>query len=130
MDEIFFEWTQLDETNSELLASDGVGATTLAFYEPELHVLVVDQFVADVTRQGQPTMYLAKVTRRFLETHETEAAAVRRTIALADEWLTVVKEVPHPGAPPKSLIDSSIPVDAPPAREERPRTNRLRRSRY
>lgn len=130
MDEIFFEWTKLDETNSELLASDGVGATTLAFYEPELHVLVVDQFVADVSRQGEPTIYLTKISRRFLETHATEAAAVRRTIALADEWLGVVKEVPHPGVPPKPIIDTSIPAEAPPAREERRSPNRLRRSRY
>jgi hypothetical protein len=129
MDEIFFEWTQLDETNSQLLASDGVGATTLAYYEPELRVLVVDQFVADATRQTQPTMYLMKISRRFLETHDTEAAATRRAVALADEWLAVVREVPHPGVPVRSSVDTSTAVEPQPAVQER-RPTRLRRSRY
>src|SRR3954469_10104020 len=129
MDEIFFEWTQLDETNSQLLASDAVGATTLAFYEPELRVLVVDQFVADAERQSQPTMYLMKISRRFLETHETEAAATRRAIALADEWLAGVREVPHPGVPVKPFVDPNAVAEAPPVVQER-RPTRLRRSRY
>jgi hypothetical protein len=129
MDEIFFEWTQLNETNSQLLASDGVGATTLAYYEPELRVLVVDQFIADASRQTEPTVYFMKTARRFLETQDTEATAIRRAIALADEWLGEVKDLPHPGAPKPSL-DTAIPAEPQPVREERRGPTRLRRSRY
>jgi len=69
-----------------------VHVDTYADYIPGLRVLVVDQMcVVENDWRGLELQWNLP-DRRTMETHETEAAAIRRAVALADEYYRLLVE--------------------------------------
>jgi hypothetical protein len=70
-------------------------AVTTAQYDKGTRVLVVDQHAVapgNGPTAGGPAIKEDPAPRRILETHDTRTAALRRAIALADEWNAVVQQ--------------------------------------
>ena len=70
-------------------------AVTTAQYDKGTRVLVVDQHAfarGNGPTAGGPAIKEDPTPRRILETHDTRTAALRRAIALADEWNAVVQQ--------------------------------------
>ncbi len=82
-------------------------AVTTAQYDKATHVLVVDQhaIAAGVGTARRPPIKDDPAPRRILETQDTRSAALRRAIALADEWSALVQQ--SVGAPAEQAVGES-----------------------
>ena len=80
--------TLFDETVGE--------AVTIAQYDKGTRVLVVDQHAVVPGNIRRTVIRDEPPPRRILETHDTRSAALRRAIALTDEWSALVQQVTAP----------------------------------
>ena len=71
-------------------------AVPTAQYDKGTRVLVVDQHALVPGHARRTVISDAPPPRRILETHDTRSAALRRAIALTDEWSALVQQVPSP----------------------------------
>ena len=67
-------------------------AVTIAQYDKGTRVLVVDQHALVPGTTRRTAIKEDPQPRRILETHDTRSAALRRAIALTDEWSTLVQQ--------------------------------------
>ena len=82
MEELFRESADLGE---------GYFAITLAHYDTETGVLVVDQLATGPGDAGEVQTLPAPAPRRVLDTVHGRSAAIRYGVALADEWIGIVR---------------------------------------
>lgn len=83
---VFVKWFD-DEDYKTRTNQIKVGALTTAHYDTDLRVLVIDQSLdLGVSDWLKPLLAWELPPRRTLETHATEAQAVRRAVVLADDY--------------------------------------------
>lgn len=82
MEELFRESESIGE---------GYFAITLARYDPETGVLVVDQQGSRPDENGGTTTLEHPTPRRVLETFTMRSAALRHVVELADQWIGIVR---------------------------------------
>ena len=71
-------------------------AVTVAQYDKGTRVLVVDQHAMVPGTTRRTAIKEDPPPRRILETHDTRSAALRRAIALTDEWSALVQQAVQP----------------------------------
>ena len=74
-------------------AGEGTFAVTLARYDQETGVLVVDQQATSQNGHDRSGIHImdSPPPRRILETFTARNGAIRRVVELADEWLLMVR---------------------------------------
>ena len=82
-------------------------AVTTAQYDKGTRVLVVDQHAIALGTGNvrRPPIKEDPPPRRILETHDSRSAALRRVIALADEWSALVDQ--SVGEPAQQAVGES-----------------------
>ena len=82
MEELFRESTDI---------GSGFFAVTLAQYDADAGVLVVDQQATRLSDAGEAEVLPGPGPRRIEDTACSRSAAIRYVVAIADEWIGIVR---------------------------------------